>query len=83
MMMSCVKQLGVHTQEKRIEALKEKASYDPNLRLLSMHGLGSRRRSQPRSNSAGLSPHASGSTAGKGTPHADSPSSSRSVLCSS
>ena len=65
-------------QERRIEALKEKAAHDPNLRLLSMHGLGSRRRSQPRSNSEGLSPHASGNASAKGMPHADSPSSSRS-----
>ena len=69
-------------QERRIEALKEKASYDPNLRLLAMHGLGSRRRSQPRSNSGPLSPQASSSP----HPHApsqqnsftDSPHSSRS-----
>lgn len=71
-------------QEKRIEALKEKASYDPNLRLLSMHSLGSKRRPQapPRSHSGSFSPHASTNSAhglGETFSNAGSPSSSRFV----
>ncbi|BDA40864.1 hypothetical protein COCOBI_01-5180 [Coccomyxa sp. Obi] len=70
-------------KERRIEALKEKASYDPNLRLLAMHGLGSRRRLQPRSNSGTLSPQAGNSSPKPYAPsqrHSfpDSPQSSRS-----